>query len=210
MEEFSQFLLYILYICWLENKVWHLLYIVNILGITCSFLWISIVGCFCYLSRVYANVIHLYFLFSSSCCTKSALNQQIFISLIESTHDCNANILQKCFFDMTTTCTYLGYSLYMWAAGFEVFPFQIIKHISRFNVIWRTGNDPIGTVLNFFPIYRSVAFHKYPTRENSNQSRVVQVNCIRLPARVQSHTKGLILLRAPIPANTFTQCESQK
>lgn len=97
MEQFSQFLLYIHHICWLENKVWHLLYIVNILGITCSFLWISIAGCFCYLSRVYANVIHLYFLFSSNCCTKSALNQQIFISLIESTHDCNANILQKFF-----------------------------------------------------------------------------------------------------------------
>ena len=30
---------------------------------------------------------------------------------------------------------HLGYSLYMGAAGFEVFPFQIIKHIYRSNVI---------------------------------------------------------------------------
>ena len=68
--------------------------------------------------------------------------------------------------------------------------------------------EPVMTLPAQF--FFSVAFHRYPTRGNSNQSRVVQVNCIRLPARVQSHTKGLILLRAPIPAHTFTQCESQK
>ena len=32
----------------------------------------------------------------------------------------------------------------------------------------------------FFAIYLSVAFHKYPIRGNSDQSTVVQVNCIRL------------------------------
>ena len=93
-------------------------------------------------------------------------------------------------------------SLYMWASGFEVLLFQIIKHIYQSNVIWRTGNVPTRTVLIFFAFYLSVAFHEYPIRGERNQSKVVQVNCIRLQG-FQSRTKGLILRRASIPAHAF-------
>ena len=82
--------------------------------------------------------------------------------------------------------------------GFEVFPSQIIKHIYRSNVTLRTVNDPTGMIIRIFAIYLSVAFHKSPIRENSNQSRVVQMNCIRF-TRVQSGTKG----RDPFQAHAF-------
>ena len=53
----------------------------------------------------------------------------------------------------------------------------------------------------FFAIYLSVAFHKYPIRGNSNQSKVMQVNWKRLPGA--KWEKGLILHRAPIPVQAF-------
>ena len=94
-------------------------------------------------------------------------------------------------------------SLYMWASGFEVLLFQIIKHIYRSKVIWRTGYVPTCSVLIFFfAVYLSVAFHEYPIRGKRNQSKVVQVNCIRLQG-FQSRTKGLIFCRASIPAHAF-------
>ena len=38
--------------------------------------------------------------------------------------------------------------------------------------------------------------HTYPIRGKSNQSKLVQVNCIKV-TRVQSGTKGSIILEAP-------------
>ena len=67
----------------------------------------------------------------------------------------------------------------MEASGFKGFPFQVIQHIHRPNIIWKACNNPSRTIVNFV-IYLSVAYHMFPTGVSSNQSKVDWVICIKL------------------------------
>ena len=59
----------------------------------------------------------------------------------------------------------------MEASGFKGFPFQVIQHIRRPNIIWKACNNPSHTIVNFV-IYLSVAYHMFPTGVSSNQNKV--------------------------------------
>ena len=91
----------------------------------------------------------------------------------------------------------------MEAPGFKGFPIQVIQHIYRPNIVWRACNNPSCTILNFLQLIFQLLTTFIQQGLSSSQNKVQLMISRYKVTRVQRGTKGLILLKASMPAHAF-------